>query len=96
MSLSIKHNNLKVHQSQQSTEDGGITGAEKDIYIILIFMDATSAFDHFTKPGQEFKGDKPDFAGFEKEIKTCIGSISGEFGVKYLFTDWNRNLNYKD
>ena len=55
-------------------------------------MEATSAFDHFTKPEQEFKGHKPDFAGFEKDIKKCIGSISGEFGVKYLFTDWSRNL----
>ena len=50
--------------------------------------EATSAFEHFAKPGQEFKGHKADFSDFHKEVKTCIRAISREYGVQYLFGDW--------
>ena len=51
-------------------------------------LEATSAFEHFAKSGQEFKGQKADFADFHKEVKTRVGAISGEYGVQYLFGDW--------
>ena len=51
-------------------------------------QDVTSAYDHFTRKGNEFQGQKPNYPDFEREVKTCVGAICGDFGVKYLFNEW--------